>query len=258
MTNVPPAAAQSISRIEALLDEAEGLLARGGATDEAAYALRETRTRYLPDTLRAYFEIPPSLRGERDASGRTPDELLLVQLDHLERAAAQRLRELAARGTDGIAANGAFLTERFGPAEALPPAAPVDAGISPPVALVRAFLEGIGRDAGRDPGTLVALAAERFAAIAPQLVSVQRARFGLGAVEALALDVPVREGVLRYGLASRRGGIEATATKVVRGVALRTESVDLDEWLRGLYEDLGAYVDRDRRTRDTLSRFLEH
>lgn len=257
MTNVPPAAAQSVSRIEALLDEAEGLLARGGATDEASFSLRETRTRYLPDTLRAYFDVPPSLRGERDATGRTPDELLLAQLDHLERATAQRLRELAAVRTTGIAANGAFLTERFGPAESLPEAAPVDAGVSAPVALVRTFLERIGQDAGTQPATLVALAAERFASIVPQLISVQRARFGLGAVEALSLEVPVRDGALRYSLALRRGGIEASATKVVRGVALRTESVDLDEWLRGLYEDLGAYVERDRRTRDSLTRFLE-
>jgi hypothetical protein len=258
MTNVPDAATRCISRIEALLAEAEGLLAGGGATDEAAYTLRETRTRYLPDTLRAYFDIPPSLRGEPDASGRTPDELLLAQLEHLERATAQRLRELAARAASGIAANGAFLTERFGPAEALPEPVPATAPASAPVALVRSFLEGIGRDAGTQPGALVALAAERFGAVVPALVSVQRARFGTGPVEALSLDVPVRDGALRYTLAARRGGIEASATKIVRGVALRTETVDLDEWLRALYEDLGAYVERDRRARDTLTRFLEH
>jgi len=258
MTNVPDAATRCISRIEALLAEAEGLLAGGGATDEAAYTLRETRTRYLPDTLRAYFDIPPSLRGEPDASGRTPDELLLAQLEHLERATAQRLRELAARAASGIAANGAFLTERFGPDEALPEPVQATAPASAPVALVRSFLEGIGRDAGTQPGALVALAAERFGAVVPALVSVQRARFGTGPVEALSLDVPVRDGALRYTLAARRGGIEASATKIVRGVALRTETVDLDEWLRALYEDLGAYVERDRRARDTLTRFLEH
>jgi hypothetical protein len=256
MTNVPDAASRCISRIEALLAEAEGLLAGDGATDEAAYTLRETRTRYLPDTLRAYFDIPPSLRGEADASGRTPDELLVAQLEHLERATAQRLRELAARAASGIAANGAFLTERFGPADALPQPLAATGAPSAPVALVRSFLEGIGRDAGTQPGALVALAAERFGAVVPQLVNVQRARFGTGPVEALSLEVPVRDGALRYTLAARRGGIEASATKVVRGVALRTETVDLDEWLRALYEDLGAYVERDRRTRDTLTRFL--
>ena len=258
MMRVPDEAAQRVSRIEALLDEAERALARTSAVDEASYSLRETRARYLPDTLRAYLDIPPSLRGERDAAGRTPDELLIAQLDHLERATAQRLRELAARSTEEIAANGAFLTERFGPAAALPQAAPAEGVSAAPLALVRTFLDGIERDAGTAPAALVAVAAERFAALVPQLLTVQKGRMGLGAVEALQLTIPVGDGALRYTLAAHRSGIEASATKVVRGVALRTETVDLDVWLRGLYQDLGAFVERDRRTRETLTRFLEH
>jgi len=256
---VPDEAAQRVSRIEALLDEAERLLA-AGALDEASYSLRETRARYLPDTLRAYLDIPPSLRAERDTTGRTPDELLIAQLDHLERATAQRLRELAARGTEGIAANGAFLIERFGPAAALPEAAPPAPApaTSAPLALVRTFLDGIERDAGPQPAALVAVAAERFASLVPQLLTVQRARMGFGAVEALQLTIPSGDSALRYNLSVRRSGIEASATKVVRGIALRTEVVDLDAWLRGLYEDLGAFVERDRHTRETLTRFLEH
>ena len=54
-----------------------------------------------------------------------------AQLDHLERATAQRLRDVAARGSEGIAANGAFLTERFGPAETLPEAVPAADRIAP-------------------------------------------------------------------------------------------------------------------------------
>lgn len=258
MMNLPPDAAARVSRIEALLDEAERVLGAGGMLDEAAYSLRETRARYLPDTLRAYLDVPPSLRGERDPAGRTPDELLVAQLDHLERATAQRLRELAARRTENIAANGAFLTERFGPADALPQAAPAEPVSSAPLALVRTFLDGIAQDAGPQPAALVAVAAERFGALVPQLLTTQRGALGFGPVQALQLTIPVRDGALRYSLAATRSGIEASATKVVRGVALRTESVDLDAWLRGLYEDLGAFVERDRRTRETLTRFLEH
>lgn len=258
MMQLPPDAAARVSRIEALLDEAERVLGAGGMLDEAAYSLRETRARYLPDTLRAYLDVPPSLRGERDPAGRTPDELLVAQLDHLERATAQRLRELAARRTENIAANGAFLTERFGPADALPQAAPAEPVSSAPLALVRTFLDGIAQDAGPQPAALVAVAAERFGALVPQLLTTQRGALGFGPVQALQLTIPVRDGALRYSLAATRSGIEASATKVVRGVALRTESVDLDAWLRGLYEDLGAFVERDRRTRETLTRFLEH
>jgi hypothetical protein len=257
MMRVPDEASARISRIEALLDEGERMLAADSTLDEASYSLRETRRRYLPDTLRAYLDIPPSLRGERDVAGRTPDELLIAQLDHLERATAQRLRDLAARGAENIAANGAFLTERFGPASALPEVAPALAAPSAPMALVRSFLDGIERDAGPQPASIVAVAAERFASLVPQLLTVQRGRMGFGAVEALQLTIPSGDRALRYNLAANRGGIEASVTNVVRGIALRTETVDPDAWLRGLYEDLGAYVERDRNTRETLTRFLE-
>jgi hypothetical protein len=257
MMRVPDEAAQRVSRIEALLDEAERVLSQSGMTDEATFSLRETRARYLPDTLRAYLDVPPSLRGERDATGRTPDELLIAQLDHLERATAQRLREVAARSTETIAANGAFLAERFGPIAELPQAVPAAPVTSAPLALVRTFLDGIERDAGPQPATLVAVAAERFMQLVPQLLTVQRGRMGFGAVEALQLTIPSGDHALRYNLAAHRSGIEASATKIVRGIALRTETVDLDAWLRGLYEDLGAFVERDRRTREALTRFLE-
>jgi hypothetical protein len=133
----------------------------------------------------------------------------------------------------------------------------VEAGTSAPLALVRTFLDGIARDAGPQPAALVAIAAERFAALVPQLLNVQRGRMGFGAVESLQLTIPMGDAALRYTLAASRSGIEASATKVVRGVALRTETVDLDAWLTGLYHDLGAFVERDRRTRETLTRFLE-
>ena len=258
MMHLPPDALDRVRRIEALLAEADPILARGGATDEASFALRETKTRYLPDTINAYLDVPPSLRGQADAGGKTPDERLVAQLEHLERAAAQRLRELASRSTDVVAANERFLTERFGAADALPPAEPVAAGAAPPATLVHAFFDRIANDARGAGASLVVTAAERFGSLVPNLVTVKRGAFGMGPVEAFAIDVPVRDFVLRYALTARRGGIEAAATKVVRGVALRTEVVDLDEWLRGLYDDLGAFVERDRQTRDTLTRFLEH
>jgi hypothetical protein len=257
MMQLPPDVLERVRRIEALLAEAEPLLARGGATDEAAFSLRETRTRYLPDTINAYLDVPPSLRAQPDAGGKTPDERLAAQLEHLERAVAQRLRDVAANRTDGVAANERFLTERFGAAESLPAAEPVATNAAPPATLVHAFLDRVRADASGGT-SLVVVAAERFTAIVPQLVSVQRGAFGMGPVEAFSVDVPVRDFALRYTLAGQRGGIVASVTKVVRGVALRTETVDLDVWLHGLYDDLGAYVERDRQTRDVLARFLEH
>ena len=106
-------------RIEAMLAQAETLLARGGS-DEAAYALRETERRYLPDTLDAYLSVPPA---RRDAAAET---MLVEQLRLLERATAQRLAVLSESAEVALAANGRFLTERFGPIDALPESAPAD------------------------------------------------------------------------------------------------------------------------------------
>lgn len=255
---LPDGAAAIVARIEALLNEAQPLVAHLGSTDAASYALGETRARYLPDTLRAYGEIPPSLRGERDAAGKTADERLIDQLELLERATSKHLRDLGARNADAVAANGAFLTERFGAKESLPDAVAATPTDAPPAVLVRSLFGEIERAAGPRADNLVITAAERLGALVPQLVTVRRGMFGMGAVEGFSLDIPVRGSTLRYSLATARGSIEASCTKVVRGVALRTEVVRLDEWLAGLYEDLGAFVESDRHTRDTLTRFLEH
>lgn len=257
MTYLPAEAAERVRRIEALLAEADALGAGGGPLDESGFTLRETRERYLPDTLRAYLDVPPSLRAEKDSSGKSPEERLSAQLELIERAVAQRLREAGARRADAVAANERFLAERFGPAESLPEAASAGAGSAPPALLVRAFFASIQREAGREPARLVALAAERFGTLVPQLLNVRRGMLGMGAVEAFSLDIPLASGALRYSLAGRRGSVEASVTKVVRGVALRTEVVEIDLWLQGLYDDLGGYVERDRQTRDTLTRFLE-
>src|ERR1035437_8562926 len=58
--------------------------------------------------------IPPA---RRDA---TAAEMLVEQLRLLERATAQRLAVLAESAETALAANGTFLTERFGALETLP------------------------------------------------------------------------------------------------------------------------------------------
>lgn len=258
MMQLPDDAARRVAHIEAMLGEADAILARGAtATDEATYSLRETRSRYLPDTLRAYLDVPPSLRGEKDPTGRSPDERLVAQLEHLERAVAQRLRELAATTTTAVAANETFLAERFGPAAALPETQPATDAPAPSALLVRSYLDRIVQQTATQPTALVSVVAERFGALVPQLVTVQRGMFGMGTVEAVSIEVPVGEHAVRYTLTARRSGIEPSVTKVVRGVALRSERFDLETWLHGLYEDLGAYVEHDNRTRETLTRFLE-
>lgn len=255
MPALPDEALRAVSRIEAMLDEANRLIARSGLGDETAFSLQETERRYLPDTLNAYLNVPAS---RRDAAA---DSLLIDQLAVLERATSQRLATLAKTGEAALAANGAFLAERFGDAEALP--APVRAGdlmdlsttLAPPRALVARFFADLPPAVRGDPGRLLQVAGQRFATAFPALTTVRRGLFG-GPVKSVSLDVPRGADVLRYTLEVERNGVAAACTKVVRGVALRTERIDLGEWMRGLLEDVAAYVERDRSARELLTQFL--
>jgi len=253
VNGLPAEAETLVGRIEALLAQAEPLLAQAGA-DEAGYALRETERRYLPDTVKAYLDVPPA---RRDA---TADTMLVEQLRLLERATAQRLTLLSESVSTALAANGAFLAERFGSLETLPPAPEiVDPATAAPATLVRRMLEKLETDAGPDPRALVERAGSQLAAAFPAIATVKRAGFlGRGPVEAVALDVPRAGGdLLRYALQiTSRGGVEATVTRYLRGIKNKTLAVDVAEWTRGLIEDLGDYVERERSARETLTRLF--
>jgi hypothetical protein len=251
--NALPAEADAlVARIEGMLAQADALLGQGGS-DEAAYALRETERRYLPDTLDAYLRVPPA---RRDATAAT---MLVEQLRLLERATAQRLAVLSESAEVALAANGRFLTERFGALETLPETAPAEPGGAPPsAALVRRVLDRLEGEAGTDPIAIVERAAVRLSAAFPAIVSVRRAGLlGRGPVEEVALDVPRRDDLLRYALARTRHGVEATVTRYLRGVKNRTVAVDVGEWARALADDLAAYVERDRAAHDVLDRLFK-
>lgn len=247
MSDLPPGALAAVSRIEALLDEARSFASDG--LDDATYALRETEKRYLPDTLAAYLNIPPS---QRDA---TAAEMLVGQLTLLEKATAQRLAVLSESRRTDLAANGAFLTERFGATDTLPDAPDIASSASPSRALVARFITQLGEASGGNAESLVAVAAEKFSALFPALTTVKRGLFG-GSARAVILDVPRADHVLRYALTAERTGIVASVTKVVRGIALRTEPCGITEWLGGLFDDVSVYVERDRSSRELLQSFF--
>lgn len=251
---LPARARDVVGRIDALLDEASRLATGDGGTDEARFALRETRERYLPDTLAAYEAIPPS---RRDAGA---EATLVAQLELIERSTADRLGRLAEASQRALAANGAFLRERFADVAADAPvpaiaAAPRDAT---PATLVARFFEELDRP-GSGPGgesALLERIATRFTAVFPLLTAVKRGPFGKGAVRALAIDVPIGADVMRYGLELGRVGLVASLTRIVRNVALRTERAEPDEWAQALLEDLAAFVERDRTSTAALTRLF--
>ena len=247
---LPGEAESVVRRIEALIAQAAPLL--GSGSDDAAYAIRETERRYLPDTIKSYLDVPPARRNAAAA------QMLIEQLALLERATAARLAALADSATTALAANGAFLTERFGSLESLPQAPVFDPGDAPATTLVARLFEHIQNDGPAEYDALLERMAAQFSQVLPSLTAIRRRGiFGNGAVASIVVELPYNGNALRYAIArTGAGGIDASVTKIVRGVALRTERCSVAEWLRAIAEDLAAYAERERSARDVLTRLF--
>ena len=97
-------------------------------------------------------------------------------------------------------------------------------------------------------------------ALPPELVDVERKGSVLGRLrgaEAPVVAATVRLGDQGFTLRRERVGAPAMAT--IRhesgGIALRTETVDLDEWSHRLAAALGGYADRHAGAAEALRRF---
>lgn len=97
-------------------------------------------------------------------------------------------------------------------------------------------------------------------ALPAELVHVERKGSVLGRLrgaEAPVVAATVRLGDQGFTLRRERVGAPAVAT--IRhesgGIALRTETVDLDEWSHRLAAALGAYADRHAGAAEALRRF---
>jgi len=54
-----------------------------------------------------------------------------------------------------------------------------------------------------------------------------------------------------------RGGLAATRTKLVRGIKLKTETLDVDEWLAAVSRALGQFAESNQQARDALWNLIE-
>ncbi|MCU1477513.1 MAG: hypothetical protein JWQ64_2206 [Subtercola sp.] len=109
---LPADATAAVERITTLLLQTLPRVAGSGEPDVIA---RRTATIYLPDTLRAYLDIPAGWAHEhRFADGSTPETAVREQLAVLE-AAVTRMHEAAVLSDSAAALliNGRFLADRF-------------------------------------------------------------------------------------------------------------------------------------------------
>jgi hypothetical protein len=87
----------------------------GDDVDPNVYLIRQTALSYLPDAFSTYLRLPRVMAERRRvADGRTPHDVLLDQLDLMDRRLADVADDMARHDSDRLLANGRFLAEKFG------------------------------------------------------------------------------------------------------------------------------------------------
>jgi len=87
----------------------------GDGADPNVYLIRQTALAYLPDAFSTYLRMPRVMAERRAiAGGRTPHDVLLDQLDLMDRRLADVADDMARHDSDKLLANGRFLAEKFG------------------------------------------------------------------------------------------------------------------------------------------------
>ena len=93
--------------------ETEG--STGDAADPNVFLIRQTALAYLPEAFETYLRMPRLMAERRPiAGGQTPHDVLLGQLDLMDRRLADVADDMARHDSDKLLANGRFLAEKFG------------------------------------------------------------------------------------------------------------------------------------------------
>lgn len=79
----------------------------------AAITVRKTLTEYLPDTLRAFEQVPAAARHLPRPSGKTPAVALRESLAAMLQAAETTLEAAQNHDVDALMTQGTFLTTKF-------------------------------------------------------------------------------------------------------------------------------------------------
>jgi len=100
-------------------------LAEQHGFDDNLFTVRETISRYLPETLANYVALPPMFRVTRALKGRkTARDLLLDQLAVLDDQMKEVVGNVARGDADALLANGQFLEAKFRERDFIRPVAP--------------------------------------------------------------------------------------------------------------------------------------
>ena len=117
------------------------------------------------------------------------------------------------------------------------------------------LLASLRADAGDAHAFLQALAVRLEGAL-PGQVQIER-RGGLFTREKPVKQIDLDLGEQRYSIAEEgRGRLRAQRVHVVRGIALKTEELSVDEWIQSLAAHLNSLAATSSRAREALERLL--
>jgi hypothetical protein len=116
-----PEAIALVREIRARVSELAPIAAGRAELYETFVLLRTTAATYLPETLDAYLAMPPDMRDVCAAGeSASPTELLLEQLRVIAESLTAIALDFSACDRRRLAANGAYLRERFATFRARP------------------------------------------------------------------------------------------------------------------------------------------
>lgn len=105
----------------------------------------------------------------------------------------------------------------------------------------------------RDLDAFLEALATKLSASLPESTNVEREGFrGRGDVKSISVEL----GNHRYGLARTSATVTCLRANAVRGIVLKNEELDLDEWIDSLSHDLAEVAEQSDRGRLALDRLL--
>lgn len=116
-----------LARLESIRHSVQEVLPRladSHGFDDNLYTVRETISRYLPETLANYIALPPMFRVTRILKdGKTARDLLMDQLAVLDDQMKEVVSNVARGDANALLANGQFLEAKFRERDFLKPVA---------------------------------------------------------------------------------------------------------------------------------------
>jgi len=106
-----------------------------------------------------------------------------------------------------------------------------------------------------DTAAFLEALATRLEGALPGQVDVERKGRLFGGAKHVR-SIAVRLGDTHYEVAADGGAVEARRRSVVRGIALKSETLGLDAWIDALSRDLLALAEQSDRGRAALERLL--